>query len=117
MDKTYFEKPTQVVFADSTNAGAWMNGIAYGDEIICACCGGIYSIEEVIEIARENGVKKAIYEYDSWVDLTEEIYGGEMPEGLEIQGDRIVEVNEDFFDEMTDEEAAEFEAFFSKTNF
>ena len=34
IDKQYFGRPTQVVFADPDNAGKWIVGIAYKDEII-----------------------------------------------------------------------------------
>ena len=40
MDKKYYNKPTQVKFYDVDN-DLWVGGIAYHDEIICGCCGGI----------------------------------------------------------------------------
>ena len=80
--KTYYEKPTQVVFADPDNPGEWLAGIAYRDEIICGCCGGVFSIEDVIEMAREDDIKCAIHEYADWLDIANEISGGELPEGL-----------------------------------
>lgn len=69
--KMYFETPTQVVWCDSDNV--WHAGIAYHDEIICACCGGVESIEEIYEFAPED-VKYPIEELE-WVDVREEIGG------------------------------------------
>lgn len=43
----YFEAPTQVKFWD----GRYIGGIAYRDEIICGCCGGIFKISDVYEVA------------------------------------------------------------------
>ena len=81
--KMYYERPTQVVFADPDEPGAWITGIAYRDEIICACCGGVFEVEEVLEFALEE--QPAIYEYSTWNDLSDEIYGGEYPDGYQPQ--------------------------------
>ena len=81
MDKHYFDRPTQVVFGDPDNPGHWCAGIAYKDEIICACCGGIFNIDELYELL-EGYIDHPIYEYKEWINLTEEILGGELPEGL-----------------------------------
>lgn len=53
--KKYFEVPTQVLFRQDEetmreNGARWFAGIAYHDEIICGCCGGIVEIEEVEQI-------------------------------------------------------------------
>ena len=77
----YFEMPTQVVFADINEPGCWNAGIAYKDEIICACCGGVFSIEEIYEYAE---AKIPIYPYNSWVNISAEIVGEELPDGLTI---------------------------------
>ena len=83
MDKKYyFENPTQVIFADSNEIGQWNTGIAYKDEIICACCGGIFEIDEVIEAGKMAGFKNPIYSYDEWADISYEVTGGEFPSGL-----------------------------------
>lgn len=50
----YFDKPKQVKFEDEE--GNLCYGIAYHDEIICACCGGILDPEEV----------KIIKVYNDW---------------------------------------------------
>ena len=81
--KTYFERPMQVVFADPDNGGEWLSGIAYRGEIICGCCGGVFEISDVVEMAVEYGLKNAIYEYSEWNDIADEIVGGELPVGLE----------------------------------
>lgn len=80
--KMFYKRPTQVVFADPDNPGVWISGIAYRDEIICGCCGGVVSIDDVIEMAREDGVNCAIHEYHDWSNIADEIVGGELPETL-----------------------------------
>jgi hypothetical protein len=82
MEKSYFHNPAQVIFADPENPGEWLCGIAYRDAIICSCCGGVFYIDQVIKIAREDGVNCAIHAYPEWVDITDEIVGGELPETL-----------------------------------
>ena len=87
MNKPYFESPTQVVFADPDNAGEWIVGIGYKDEIICGCCGGVFEIDDIVEMAKEFGLVNAIYDYNDWNDIASEITGGELPEGLERNDD------------------------------
>lgn len=56
--KTYCDIPTQVVFYDGGDESPiFCTGIAYKDEIICACCGGVIEISEVIADAKEDGIK------------------------------------------------------------
>ena len=59
----HFDKPTQVVFT-FYNGECYERcaGIAYHDEIICGCCGGIFEMEDVV-------IEKGL----SWVSLCEEI--------------------------------------------
>ena len=60
----HFDAPTQVVFTfDNGTNRERCAGIAYGDQIICACCGGIFEMGEDIVI--EKGLP--------WVSLCEEI--------------------------------------------
>ena len=96
MNKPHFDTPTQVMFHDIDEPGSWVTGIALGDTIICACCGGVYDIDEVCELS-EGYVDQAIYPYNTWVDLSGEIFGGEFPKGLttiEKNGEeRIMEVS------------------------
>lgn len=65
-----FEVPTQVAFWEGESYHA---GVAYGDEIICACCGGVEEIEEIYAFAPSN--VEPIVVYKSWVDFNEEIIG------------------------------------------
>ena len=114
MEKSYFDRPTQVVFADPDNPGEWLSGIAYRDEIICGCCGGVFSIDDVIEMARESGVNCAIHEYREWNDIADEIVGGELPETLDRNEDGdIYEVSDEDYEQHSflleeEEEAAVF---------
>lgn len=68
--KSWYDVPTQVAYFDEASYAA---GIAYRDEIICACCGGVASIDEVIEYAPEGVVP--IVEYIHWANFKEEIIG------------------------------------------
>lgn len=69
-----YDIPTQVMFYDyCEDEFAW--GIAYGEIIICACCGGTFNIDEVIAEAydyRGLSADKAIINH-KWVDFTDEI--------------------------------------------
>ena len=71
----YFEKPTQVMFydPDSTDRDVppYSAGIAYGDKIICACCGGVFSIEEIEETAKFDDKEPLIIL--PWIDFHEDI--------------------------------------------
>ena len=104
--KTYYEQPTQVMFYDIDNPGEWLVGIAHRDEIICACCGGVYEVNEVILLGREDGIINPIYEYNIWIDLVTEISGGEFPDGLTTLG----EGDEGHLVETCGEEYKEWEA-------
>ena len=79
--KDFYYVPTQVIFYDGCDdSPIFCAGIAYKDEIICACCGGVMKISEVIADAKEDGIKTAIYDYVDWYDMREAIVGGEYPE-------------------------------------
>lgn len=72
--KKFFEVPTQVMFWD-VDGNHYIGGIAYHDEIICGCCGGIVSIEEVYEFTPTE-VKEPVHVFDKyWVDISHEIIG------------------------------------------
>ena len=102
MEKSYFDRPAQVVFADPDNPGEWLVGIAYRDQLICACCGGTFDIDEVIELAHEDDVKCAIHEYCEWNDISDEIVGGELPETLDRNEDgEIYEVPTEEYEQNT----------------
>ena len=74
----YFNKPTQVVYYD-VNGDYWKSGIAWGGEIICACCGGVIEIAKIYEFAPAE-MAQPIFAYKHWCDITEDIIGGEMPD-------------------------------------
>lgn len=79
--KTYYDFPTQVIFYDGGDESPiFCAGIAYKDEVICACCGGVMKISDVIADADEDGIKTAIYDYPDWYDVSEAITGGEYPD-------------------------------------
>jgi hypothetical protein len=65
-----FDVPTQVAFWD-VDGDHYIGGIAYGDEIICGCCGGVVEIAEVCEFAPE-GIEPIVI-YNEWVDLSGDI--------------------------------------------
>ena len=72
---------SQVEFYDGCDdSPIFCAGIAYKDEIICACCGGVMKISDAIADAKEDGIKTAIYDYADWCDVREAITGGEYPE-------------------------------------
>ena len=75
--KTYFDQPTQVIFWETAQKD-YVGGIAYRDEVICGCCGGVFEIADLLDNAEEDGVQ-AIYEYKLWVDLSSEIEGEAYP--------------------------------------
>lgn len=66
----YFPTPKQVLFWD-IDGDHYINGIAYRDEIICGCCGGVISIEEIYEFA-PSAIRPIIVD-DDWYSLENEI--------------------------------------------
>ena len=90
--KRFYDAPTQVYFVDEE--GVWRGGIAYRDEIICGCCGGVYEIAEVIEFAPEY-VQLPIHEYEFWNNISEEIKGGEYPNSFIIEPAAPVKADEE----------------------
>ena len=58
-----FETPMQVLFYDKEETYAKYAGIAYNDYIICGCCGGVITLEEV-EIVKI---------YSNWQNLSDAI--------------------------------------------
>ena len=73
MKYNYFEVPTQVKFWD-VDGDHYIGGIAYRNEIICGCCGGIFDITEIYELAPDT-LEDPIVIYDNWVDISNEICG------------------------------------------
>lgn len=48
----YYEVPTQVIFRENEEASDSYAGIAYGEGVICGCCGSTFILDEV-EIIQE----------------------------------------------------------------
>ena len=85
MEKTIinFDTPTQVKFVDfgiapEDNNGEvlWLGGIAYGNEIICGCCGAIILLEDLYadyEDLKDDfpGLESPIEIYNDWVDISD----------------------------------------------
>ena len=118
----FYEKPKQVMFADPENPGDWLVGIAFHDSIICSCCGGVFEIEDVIQMAKEDAVVNPIYEYEDWSDLTDGITGDALPEGLEYRRTayncRIVETVAEEYEQhyfLLEEEEEDQAAVFANT--
>ncbi len=72
----YFKFPTQVKFWDY-NGDHYIGGIAYRDEIICGCCGGIFNINEIYEFSPDELKEDPIVVY-GWVDINYDIAGGDV---------------------------------------
>lgn len=68
--QTYFDVPTQVAYFDEH---VYHSGIAYCDEVICACCGGVIEIGDLMRWAPA-GVAPIIA-YKNWVSFRDEIIG------------------------------------------
>lgn len=61
--------PHQVMFWDGENYCA---GIMIGNLLVCGCCGGTFNLDEVIEMAQEDG-QVPVRVFDTWVDISDEI--------------------------------------------
>lgn len=66
-------RPVQVMFYDGEGM---CSGIMRGDQIVCACCGTTFWVDEVVEDAKADGVD-AIKMFKTWVDISDEIKGSE----------------------------------------
>lgn len=86
--KTFYDIPTQVLFHD---VYGWNAGIAFEDKVICACCGSIFTIDDLLEYLSE-GVTNPIYEYKTWISVTNDITGDftELPKGLTFTEDNEI---------------------------
>ena len=76
-ENRYFDVPTQVYFWDF-DGGHWLAGIAWNQNIICGCCGGVFEIDEVYEYAPAE-LAHPIIPFNTWVDLSAEITGDSWP--------------------------------------
>lgn len=68
--KTFYDIPTQVMFKEK-DSNYWEAGIAYRDEFICACCGGITELGELAEAEDVGEIE--VVEFPDWVNFTYEI--------------------------------------------
>ena len=66
---SWYDTPTQVAWFDD---GAYEAGIAYHDEVICACCGGVTEIDDLIRAPI--GVAP-IVTYKHWYSFKETVIG------------------------------------------
>ena len=98
-ENRYFDVPTQVYFWDF-DGNHWLAGIAWNQNIICGCCGGVFEIDEVYEYAPAELVHPII-PFNTWVDLSAEITGGSWPVNP------YTGKNDNF-----EEEGAEYEAYY-----
>lgn len=78
--KYFYDEPKQVRFYVDAEEG-YCGGIAYHDEIICGCCGGIFEIADVVDNTPRGLIP--IHEYHDWMDLT----GAIMSAGSDITED------------------------------
>lgn len=79
---TYFDVPTQVKFIDFDGCDDnWFEekgGIAYGNEIICGCCGGIIELDDLWSDWEElkdhfPNFDSPLKVYKTWVDISDDI--------------------------------------------
>ena len=64
--KRYYETPTQVIWFGYLE-DVWVGGIAFGNVIICGCCGNTIKLD--------NFEKGEVVEYEDWIDIEKEIRG------------------------------------------
>ena len=67
----------QVKFWDGEN---WCAGFMVGRRLVCGCCGGIFDVDEVLSDGREEGIENPIVVLDTWVDVSDEIWGEDAEE-------------------------------------
>ena len=60
--------PKQVMFWDGEGM---CSGILYKDVVICACCGDIYDVKDILENTPKEQVALCLFR--NWVDFSEEI--------------------------------------------
>lgn len=73
--------PVQVMFYDGENMCA---GILFGEQIICGCCGGVFDVYDIVEMARADG-EDAIRLFDTWADLSDEIRGDDDATAVTVE--------------------------------
>lgn len=70
----YFDVPTQVKFWGS-GSKRYYGGIAFRNEIICGCCGGVCDISEIYKFAPDTLKEDPIVVFDDWVGISSVIFG------------------------------------------
>ena len=82
----HFDRPIQVKFLDTdAEEPIWIGGIAYGDYIICGCCGGMLPLRDFWDDVEEGwqndpaGVnvadEDALVMFSDWADISDAITG------------------------------------------
>ena len=93
----YFRQPTQVMYFDyrEEDEPRLLTGIAFRQEIICGCCGGVIKISEIYEFAPPT-VGCPIHEYDEWCSIDDAIIGGELPDSLQEENEEEENIPEPY---------------------
>jgi len=68
----YFKDAHQVRFFFD---GEWNNGIVCGPIVICACCGAIFHLKDILTSGKQDGEPHPVQVYEDWVDFSESISG------------------------------------------
>ena len=71
----------QVKFWDGEN---WCAGFMVGQHLVCGCCGGIFDVDEILESGREEGIDNPIYAFQTWVDVSDEIWDDSTEEAHDV---------------------------------
>lgn len=69
-----FTVPTQIKFLDE-DRDHYIGGIAYKNQIICGCCGGIINIDEYLEYSHPDVPSSEKIIPLDWIDISNEIKG------------------------------------------
>ena len=71
----FFETPTQVkFFDDAEDEPKYKGGIAYGDVIVCGCCGSVVEISDLLQYYSDKEANLVIIPLE-WIDISEAIIG------------------------------------------
>ena len=98
----YFDRPIQVVYWNAENE-CWTGGIAYHNEIICGCCGGIFMIDELYD-SMAGEMENPIHEYNHWCNISNGIIGGELPDSLKDEDEEVEDYPQYYFSNLSDKE-------------
>ena len=68
------EYPRQIRWTDfDSETGHVIYGVQLGDKVICACCGGIFPIDELNELAREFLCTNWVEVSGDWISFADEM--------------------------------------------